>query len=104
MKKGIWALALLAAACMALVLTSWPSRWVLFHGWKAANHASRLLAGNPASDNSFIDYTIYTASGCVVFATNEDDRTMVYCPNGNPTDAAQIGSLAHVVGPWYRGK
>lgn len=87
---------------MLLILGSWPRRWVLLHGWIAANYAERLLVGSPASEEIFIDYTIYTANGCVVFAKHEEERTMVYCPHGAPTDAAQIGSLAHVIGPWYR--
>lgn len=104
MKKRILGVALLAISCMAVVLISWSARWVLLHGWTAAIYAEQILANNPVHEDRFIDYTIYTTKGCVAFATHEEDRTMVYCPHGAPTDTAQVGPLAHVVGRWYRVK
>lgn len=104
MKKYTLGIAMLFAACLVIVMISWSWRWILFNGWTATNYAVHLLAGDrPKTENSFIDYTIYTASGCVVFFTHdEEDRTMVYCPNGSPKVVDQIGTLKHVIGPWYQ--
>ena len=102
-KTATLALLLALLVCIAIVIANWPWRWILIHGWGASKHADQLLSGQPSSDSSFIDYTIYTADGCVVFAQHEaDDRTMVYCPKGLPGLSEQVGPLKHVVSSWYR--
>lgn len=105
MKRNILSVvAILIIVCISIVISIWPWKWVIFHGWTAAKHADRLLNGSkPTTESRFINYTIYTASGCVIFATHEDDRIMVYCPDGDPTDTKKIGYLEHVFGPWYKG-
>jgi len=86
-----------------LIMANWSWRWIVIYGWEAANFAGELLeGGNPSTNESFIDYTIYTAHGCVVFATHDSDRTMVYCPNGVQANIYQIGHVEHVIGPWYQ--
>ena len=103
MKKNIIRITSVIIIALLFTLSSWSWRWVIFHGWSAVSLADHLLAGgNPTIEDRFIDYTIYTASGCVVFSTNNEDKVMIYCPHGVPDDAGKIGSLEHIIGPWYR--
>jgi len=90
-------------AFIIFIIANWSWRWVVVHGWEAANFAGELLeGGDPSTSESFIDYTIYTSQGCVVFATHDSDRTMVYCPNGVQANTDQTRQVEHVIGSWYQ--
>lgn len=85
-----------------LIFTSWPWRWVVFHGWSASRQAKSMLSGSSETRDEFIDYVIYTAGDCVVFSEhNTEGRVMVYCPKDIPSDTTKIGSLTHLIGDWY---
>ncbi|WP_148217442.1 hypothetical protein [Allochromatium vinosum] len=89
-------------AMTTLAIVRWPWRWLVTHGWQASTLADDFLNNlSPTINDEFIDYTIYTAHGCIVFATHKDNRAMVYCPNSAPANAPQIGDMLHIIGPWY---
>lgn len=103
MKSNFLRITLVLTVSLLILLSSWPFRWILFNGWTAASFADYLLNGStPKNEDSLIDYTIYTESGCVVFSSHVEDRVMVYCPHGLPNVTEKLGNLEHVLGAWYR--
>jgi hypothetical protein len=103
MKSRFLRTILILAVPLLVLIISWPLRWIILNGWTAANYADHLLSGDSSKiEDSFIDYTIYTESGCVVFSTHIEDRVMVYCPHGMPRKTWKLGNLEHVLGAWYR--
>ncbi|WP_157204030.1 hypothetical protein [Methylomonas methanica] len=103
MKSNLLRVTIVLTVSLLVLLSSWPFRWILFNGRSAASFADHLLSGNsPKNEDSFIDYTIYTEGGCVVFSTHVEDRVMIYCPHGLPNSTENLGNLEHVLGAWYR--
>lgn len=106
MKKSLMIAVAAIAVSMLLLFTNWSWRWVVIHGWSASKQAELILSNRVEKiDDEFLDYLIYTAGNCVVFAEHETEgRAMVYCPKGIPTETNKIGALTHLVGDWYAAR